>query len=494
MRLTGERLPLRPSGRRSNPWRILILIFLIGAGILLTRLVEAGRVKPLLLPTPFPTRTASSYTEEGKTYFSAGDMLRAINAYENAVRVEPENGRLLGELARIQTYSSELTTNYQERRTRLEGAIASIDQAVALSPDDSYLHAIRALVYDWAAAAQDTISDRNKYLSEAETSAVRANQLDPENPLTLAYYAEVLTDQQKWAQALDLAEKAVAQVEEGAYELGDTRMDVYRVYATVLESIGLYRRAIEEYEKAAAITPNLTFLYLRIGVNYRELLNYDKALEYFNRAAQINAQLSDDPSKQDPVPYIAIGKTYMQQGEFFVAALNMARALAINPSDPDMYGQLGIVYYKARNYESAIPVLQCAVEGCTADDSQAVLCELGYAECEPGAPDSSFNGQPVSGLPLAAGSIEYYYIYAAALSYYSGTDTAISGCEDAERLHEQLLNMYGEDPIVTGIVAENRSICSGAVPSENLEATPSVTPKPVSSQMILLPNSDGSVI
>jgi len=489
MRLTGERLPLRPIGRRSNPWRILLYIFLIGAGILLTRMVEAGRVKPLLLPTPFPTRTANSYTEEGKAHFSAGDMVGAIEAYENAVRVEPENGRLLGELARIQTYSSELTTNYQERRARLDGAIASIDQGVALSPDDSYLHAIRALVYDWAAAAQDTISDRNKYLSEAETSAVRANQLDPENPLTLAYYAEVLIDQQKWAQALDLAEKAVAQVEEGSYELGDTGMDVYRVYATVLESIGLYRRAIEEYGKAAEITPNLTFLYLRIGANYRQLgantpiqsqrdQFMDLALEYFNRAAQINAQFSDDPSKLDPVPYIAIGKTYLQQGEFFTAALNMARALAINPSDPDMYGQLGIVYYKARNYESAIPVLRCAVEGCTAEESQAVLCELGYAECEPGAPETSFKGQPVSGLPLAAGSIEYYYIYAAALAYYSGTDIAISGCEDAERLHEQLLNLYGEDSIVTGIVAENRSICSRAIPSENMEAIPSVTPEP----------------
>jgi tetratricopeptide (TPR) repeat protein len=475
MRLSGEKLPLRPSGRKSNPWRILLYIFLIGAGILLTRMVEAGRVKPLLLPTPFPTRTANSYTEEGKAHFSAGDMGGAIEAYENAVSVEPENGRILGELARIQTYSSELTTNYQERRARLDGAIASIDQAVALSPDDSYLHAIRALVYDWAAAAQDTISDRNKYLNEAETSAVRANQLDPDNPLTLAYYAEVLTDQQKWAQALDLAEKAVAGVEDGSYDLKDTRMDVYRVYATVLERIGLYRSAIEEYEKAAAITPNLTFLYLRIGVNYRQLLNYDKALEYFSRAAKINSQISEDPSQQDPVPYIAIGRTYLQQGEFFAAALNMARALAINPSDPDMYGQLGIVYYKARNYESAIPVLQCAVEGCTAEESQLVLCELGYAECEPGSPESSFKGQAVSGLPLAAGSIEYYYTYAAALSYYSGTDIAVSGCQDAERLHEQLLDLYGDDVVVTGIVAENRSICSQAAPAETFEATPAAT-------------------
>jgi tetratricopeptide (TPR) repeat protein len=477
VRLTGEKLPLRPSGRRSNPWRILIYILLIASGILITRLVEAGRVKPLLLPTPFPTRSADSYVDQGRAYFSAGDLNNAIESYEAAVRLDPGNGSILAELARIQTYSSELTTNYQDRKARLEGAIASIDQAVALSPDDSFVHAIRALVYDWAAAAQDSITDRERYLNQAETSAVRANQLDPEGPLTLAYYAEVLTDQQKWAQALDLAERAVSQAEGKSSEMGDTQMDVYRVYATVLESIGLYRRAIEEYEKAAAITPNLTFLYLRIGVNYRELLDYDKALEYFNRAAQINAQLSEDPSEQDPVPYIAIGKTYLQQGEFFVAALNMARALAINPSDPDMYGQLGIVYYKARNYESAIPVLHCAVEGCSADESQAILCELGYAECGPDAAQSSFNGREVVGLPLASGSLEYYYTYAAALSYYSGTDIAPSGCGDAEKIHEELLRVYGNDTIVRDIVQENRYICAIVNPLEDFEPTPTIEPE-----------------
>jgi tetratricopeptide (TPR) repeat protein len=488
VQLTGEKLPLKPGGKRSNPWRVLFYIVLIGSGILVTRLVEAGRVKPLLVPTPFPTRTANSYVDEGRAYFSAGDLNQAIASYEIAVQYDPGNGRYLAELARIQTYSSELTTNYQDRRARLDGAIASIDQAVALSPDDSFIHAIRALVYDWAAAAQESMSDRNKYLNQAETSAVRANQLDPEHPLTLAYYAEVLTDQQKWAQALDLAEKAVARAEEQPDALGDTQMDVYRVHATVLENIGLYRQAIDEYEKAAAITPNLTFLYLRIGTNYRQLgannpiqsqrdQYFDLALEYFNRAAQINEQLTTDPSKQDPVPYIAIGKTYLQQGEFFVAALNMARALAINPSDPAMYGQLGIVYYKARNYESAIPVLQCAVEGCSADESQSILCELGYADCESDAVQGAFMGQDVDGLPLASGSVEYYYTYAAALAYYSGTEVAPSGCRDAERIHEELLRVYGNDTIVRDIVEENRNICSGVTSSEDLEPTATIEPE-----------------
>ena len=65
-------------------------------------------------------------------------------------------------------------------------------------------------------------------------------------------------------------------------------MDTHRVYGTVLESLGEYRYAIEEFEKAAEINPNLTFLYIRIGVIYRALKVYDIALDYFAKAIAIN--------------------------------------------------------------------------------------------------------------------------------------------------------------------------------------------------------------
>lgn len=486
MQLSGDKLPLRPHRKRSNPVRVVIYLSLIAGGILLTRLVEVGRVKPLLSPTPVPTRSANSYSEQGQAFFSAGNMDQAIEAYESAVLEDPNNGWFWAELARIQTYSSELETNYELRKGKLDGAIASIDRAIVLAPDDAIINAIQAFVYDWAASAVDSGSEREKLFNDAELAIVRANEISPEHPIILAYHAEILTDQQKWAQALDKVELAASRIDSIEGDLAEMKMDVYRVYGTVLENLGLYRRAIEEYERAALISPNLTFLYLRIGANYRQLLNYDKALEYFGLAAQINAQLNADLSAQDPVPYIAIGKTYSQQGEFFAAALNMARALAINPSDPDLYGRLGFVYYQARNFESAIPVLKCAVEGCSAEESTAILCELGYAECEPGAGESEVAGQQVQGLPLSTGSLEYYYTYAAALAYYSGTEQAPDGCAHAEILHQQLLAQFSTDPenseVVIGIVDENRQICSSVeevgdgTPTGAPAGTPTATP------------------
>ncbi|MEE9216579.1 MAG: hypothetical protein V3U32_04010, partial [Anaerolineales bacterium] len=76
MQLKGDRMPFGDAGGGSRPVRILVLVGLIAGGIMLTRLVEAGRVEPLFLPTPTPTRTALSHKEEGVAHFSAGDLER----------------------------------------------------------------------------------------------------------------------------------------------------------------------------------------------------------------------------------------------------------------------------------------------------------------------------------------------------------------------------------------------------------------------------------
>ena len=186
-----------------------------------------------------------------------------------------------------------------------------------------------------------------------------------ENALALAFLAEILVDQQKWAQAEETIKQAIA--------LQPESMDVQRVYGYVLESLGQYRLAIEKYREAVKIHPNLTFLYIFIGRNFRSLEVHNRALEEFEKAVMINEQLG----VQDPVPYVEIAKTYSRDGEFFIAALNAEKAITINPYNPNTYGQLGIIYTKARNFEGAQPVLKCAVRGCTAEENQVAQELLG---------------------------------------------------------------------------------------------------------------------
>ena len=535
MRLTGDRLKLSKGRGSSNPWRILVLLLLIVGGFLLVRAERQGDVQPLFSATPTATRTGASFADEARVHFFAGDLESSIEAYQEAVRVDPENADLWAMLARAQTYSSDLQTTLNLRRDRLEEARFSIDQANEVNPDNSFAHAIRTLVYDWSAAAEvkDTINAgdtvrvsatigeggrisanvielegaggdetadpesetesnlnfsgvvettgdeswvisgrtvnltprtvireknrRDAFLTVAEQAAVRAVQLDPENFLANAFLAEVYVDQGDVRKAADLAQIAVdLAVEEGIER--QFLMDVYRVYGTVLENQAWYRSAIEAYQEAASITPNFTLLYLRIGNNYRALADFDTALAYYDKAAKINTQLGIE----DPTPYLAIGNTYARQGEFFVAALNIEEALSIDPSNPDIYGRLGSVYFRARNYESAIPVLKCAVRGCDEIESGDLLCDLKIYYCEPGSEMAGEIGVVVVGLPLSDASVEYYYTYGSALTFYAGIPGA---CEEAEEIFSELMAMYRQDPIVAAIVAEGRLVCLEALAS-----------------------------
>ena len=431
-----------------NIYRLFFLIVMILGGVWLIRKVDQGDFKPLFLPTPTPTRLAESYSMEGDAQFTAGDMDAAIVAYTEAVRVDPNNAEVWAKLARIQTYSSSLLTTDNAQRERLGEALVSAEKAVELAPDDSFVHAIYAFVLDWN--ANSTLVDDEqvqRYLLQAEQEANRALLLDSTNTLALAFYAEILVDQQKWTQA----EINITQ----ALEQDPTLMDVHRVYAYVLESGGNYNQAIQEYDTAISVTPNLTFLHLRAGANYRRLALaspneetakqlYEKSLEYFAKAAAINEQLE----VKDPVPYLSISRTYSQMGEFFIAARNVQKALEFEPDNADVYGQLGVIYFKSRNYEGSIPALKCAIRGCTPDES----CD-GRGGCGP-------NDTPaqVTGLALSPSTVVYYYVYGSVLAALSRPQD--NKCSEAMDVLGEVKAAFGSDPDIAGIVSAGEAICS----------------------------------
>lgn len=424
---------------RKQPLLSAFSIFLLTL-ILLNFIVlnNKEKIQALIQPTPFPTRTSNSYLQEGQAFFLAGNLDAAILAYEDALINDPENVEVLTELARLQVYSSKLSTP-QDSHLKLVAAMENIDLAADLDENNSQVQAIRALVYDWAAFdATITAEQYEEYLAEAAKAAELALQLDNQNALAVAFRAEVMADQLRFTQALQQAELAVS--------LAPNMMDTRRVYAYVLESTGNYSKAIEEYKIAAEIMPNLTFLYISIGQNYRQLQLYDHALEYFARAATINETLGIE----DPLPYLAIAKTYTRQGEFFAAARNADKALSFDPTNPDLYGQLGYIQFRARNFEGSIPMLECAVEGCEVvyDEFYGVIPLVDATEEQL----ETLPRLTIVGLPLSNASVVYYYHYGSVLA-------AFNLCDKAHSIFEEIKAIYSNDELIMGIVEEGEYIC-----------------------------------
>ncbi len=452
MYLHGKDPTFRKTRNKSNPYIILVLVLLIVFTFTIISGLLKGDVQPLFLPTPTPTRTTNSFFIEGETQFSAGNLDAAIDAFKKAAELDPQNPDPLIELARIQTYSSALLTTDAERTQRLGEAMESIDQAKKLAPTSSEVLAVRSFVLDWNSntlLVDDETSE--DLLNQAEAEALLALQIDSTNTLALAYYAEILVDQTKWNQAQQYIQQAV--------ERNPDLMDVHRIQAYTYETLGEYNLAIQEYKQAIEIMPNYTYLHIAVGRIYRHLQLYDQALEYFARAANLNEQLGII----DPIPYLAIANTYAQDGEFFAAALNVERALEFTPANPDVYGQLGVIYHKSRNYEGAIPALQCAIEGCDAQQS----CEV--RQCDPENDPMS----AIEGLPLTGSTIVYYFTYGSVLSglHREGDDY----CDRAMGIFDQLRSIYADDPSIMSIVRAGEDICTYTEETD-VEKTPTVTP------------------
>lgn len=414
----NSRRPLFHRRSHSNIYRMFLWVVMLLGGVWILQQMDRGEIQPLFQATAIPTRAAASYLEEGDAQFTAGNLTAAILAYQEALRLNPNDAQTWAKLARIQTYSSSFLITNDEKEARLREALASATKAVELAPEDSTVRAIRAFTLDWNANINfHTAEEVQDFLIEAENEALIAQQLDNTNTLALAYYAEILLDQGRSTQAESIIQQALERPDASQW------MDVYRINAYLLETFGQYNLAIAEYEKAIAIEPNFTFLYIRIGANYRRLASdvafaqgeeaarpvYEQSLEYFDKAVRINEQLG----VRDPGPHLSIARTYSQLGDFFAAALNAQKALEYEPTNADIYGQLGVIYFRSRNYEGSILSLECAIYGCSGEDS---CLGRGLERCFP-----DFNENPVSvtGLRLEPNTIVYYYIYGSVVAALS---------------------------------------------------------------------------
>ena len=492
----SPRRPLFNRRPQSNIYRMFLWVVMILGLVWMLQQMSKGEIKPLFQETPVPTRSSESYALEGDANFSAGKLDDAILAYQEAVRVDPNNAEIWSKLARIQTYSSAFKITDDEKKARLLEALDSANKAVELAPDDSTAHAILAFTLDWNADStiyKDDPKQVQTFLSDAEREALRALQLDNSNTLALAYYAEVLLDQQKWNQAEQYIGQALQRED-------SNQMDVYRVNAYLLETLGQYNLAITEYDKAITLEPNFTFLYLRAGANYRRLAFeipnlesarpvYEKSLEYFDKAAKINEQIE----VKDPGPYLSISRTYSQLGEYFAAARNVQKALEFEPNNADIYGQLGVVYFRSRNYEGSIFSFECATYGCSGEAS----CQgRGLDKCYPDLGENPINPIEVSGQAINPNTIVYYYTYGSVLAALSRP--ADNKCEKAMQVLGEVRTELNANPdayadgrqTIISIVDAGEAICeslaqdlipTSTAPSETAGVTPedvTATPGP----------------
>jgi len=332
----GNGPPRRRTG--SNPIRVLILLVLIGAGLYLLT-VEPEIVQERFRATPTATRTAETYAADAATYYMDGDLDKAIQAYEEAIRHDPTVLGYYIELTRLLVFES-----------RYDEALDYADTALFVEPDNPAAMAVRAMAMDWKSNAlsdEGLENEADDMLREALSEVNRAVEQDPSSAVGFAYQAEILFDLGSY----DMADEAI----ETALLIDKENLDVQRIAGYVAEFRGYRETAVEHYKKAIELHPKLAMLYHALGRTYIGSGEIDLAVDSLETAIALD---SDNPE------YLYwLGYAYFTIGERDFAADYFEQAVEIRPEYPAAHCQLGLIYYQQRNWEGAIPELETGVEG-----------------------------------------------------------------------------------------------------------------------------------
>jgi tetratricopeptide (TPR) repeat protein len=382
MYLRGSKWSMNKRRVRPNWFRIILLTLLVvGAGYVNAYIVPT---QPKYgVPTPTVTRPPESYISEAQDFFNQGKLLQSIDAYKQAIIVQPANPATHVALARVLVWAGQ----YEEAQTSAEDALL--------------LDGNNALAYGVLAWAQDFQGDT----LGAQNNIKRALELDAQNALLYAYYVEILVDANSTGTgpvdaiqlAIDNSNKAVA--------LDPNMIETRRARGYLLEATGNYDQAVLEYQAAIAINGKIADLHLSLGNNFRNLGIYDQAVNEFTTANALNPE--------DPTPDLYLSRTYATIGEFGKARQYAESAVGNNPTDPNLRGNFGVMLFSDSYWNDAAVQLGYVVNGGVTDDGQQITAlEL--------TPDS----------PRVA---EYYWTYGQVLA-------RLNQCGEALRIAQLILS------------------------------------------------------
>lgn len=416
MYIKGSKWSMQKKRRRSNPWRVIVLLVIIGALIYFNQMV-APTIPALFEPTPTPTRAPESLVTDAKKLEAEGKYTLAINAYNEAVIADPRNASNFIALARLNIY----TGNYPD-------AIENAENALLLNPNNDTAMSLRG----WAVGLS------GDYL-RAEGILNDAIKMKADNAAAYGYLAEIYTYMLQAGQGdLTTMDKAVA-ASRTAIDLAPNAIESHRGRGFVLEYTSNFEQAVTEFEAAVALNPNIADLHLALGRNYFNTQQYDKAITEYGKANALNPK--------DSTPETLIARTYAMNGDYQKAIQYAEAALADAPTNPNLYGNLGLIFSSNKQYLDAIDNLRIAIRGGTAAD-----------------------GQVVEGLSMDYGRIaQYYYTYGLALAREGQ-------CGEALQLSQAIQVGLRNDDVAVYNALEMINICERLAKEGKSDITPTASP------------------
>jgi tetratricopeptide (TPR) repeat protein len=198
--------------------------------------------------------SADIYYYIGEAYRNKGEANNALEAYNNALKINPDFGAPYLGLAR--------TRLLQDPNVNIEYLF---DEALSRDPNFGEVYIERARYFLYNQDPEAAIVDLN-----------RADELLPGSPVVQLLFSKAYL-------ALD-DKKSALKYAEDAYALDITNLEVYQVLGELYLENKDYRRAVESLEVYVVYEDESSLSYALLGQAYYELKDYKSAMSNFDKA------------------------------------------------------------------------------------------------------------------------------------------------------------------------------------------------------------------
>ncbi len=249
-----------------------------------------------------------------------------------------------------------------------EKAIALLQQAAAMRPDDAFIQENLGAAFSrcgrWADAVAhyDHVIARQSgnakphnnrgvalrelgRLEEATAGFERAVELKPDYIDAHLNRGNALRELKRFGEALLSYDRAV--------ELGLDNPVVHNNRGIVLKGLGRFDEAIASYDRAIALRPDYAASHNNRGVALRALGRYEEALESYDRAVEFKADYADAVTNR--------ANTLRELNRFEEALAYCDRAINMQPDHADAHNNRGIALHGLRRFDESIESYQEAI-------------------------------------------------------------------------------------------------------------------------------------
>lgn len=269
---------------------------------------------------------------------------RSLEYFERAIALDPDYAAAHAGLAEALL----LSTPFKPSPAQMASARRSAQRALELDPDQAEAYAVLGAILLW--------HDRD--VAGSERALRRSLELNPSGGNARDYYA--------WVQMLRGEKQAALRTAQEAVRMDPLSASLS--YALEFRYVQLreYHKAIEQQKVTAELDPTHFFWDLPIGIAYRELGEYEKAVTEYRRIEQV---LNGRPLHGLAITYARMGRR--EEARRILARLEEQAKRVYTPPE-----QIALIYANLGDNDAAMRWLDRAV-----DTKSGWL--LGWAQLDP---------------------------------------------------------------------------------------------------------------